>query len=626
VSFVVTTTLALGSFMRFSYLLDLNRNFRTAYTSKQQFCFYAATVAVFVTVIFAAPASAQLATSEEKGLPPNGVFSGGDVDAVNIQNGNLHIAIPLETSAQRGGATIKWQLVYDTPAWIKRWVPYNCTHCNPSGYYYIEQNSNVVSGWRLTSSLDYSVGFTDSGVINCQTSNVGYQQETNWVVYDPQGTQHPLPLRGEIGPYSCLGKTLRGPTLDGSGMVYDAQTYTLYLKDGTQINVNNSYQFTPTQTDNLPFLVRDKNGNTITPNSDTLGRSFLATTNGPTGGFTTPLGNTISGIQYVTYTTRDSNGNPSVFRVDYQAIDVLSDICANTPALGVANCTDGGSPQIVPSKLTLPNGKAYVFTYNNNTPGELSRLDLPTGGSIAYTYGDLYQMKANPQQGSHANYVGSPAVISRAVTVGGQTNTWSYGVGPFSGSVRDPMGNTELHTFSPVYVNNGPIQLATDGLYDMSVAYSDLHGTTLKTVNNTYTGEIDPANNIVANVRVIQTATTLDNGLTSQQQTDYETFQYSCVNAGGACTGTATRLNPTEIREYSFGAGSAGSLMRRTAYSYLHSNNQSYIDLNIVNKPSTVTVYDGIGNMAAQAVNEYDNYSHPNQPFVASNAIQHDSG
>ncbi len=133
-------------------------------------------------------------------------------------------------------------------------------------------------------------------------------------------------------------------------------------------------------------------------------------------------------------------------------------------------------------------------------------------------------------------------------------------------------------------------------------------------------------NNSVANVRVIGTTTTLENGQTSQKQTDYETFPYSYVSIDYAATGTATRLNPTEVREYDYGAGSPGALLRRTDYAYLHTNNQAHLDLDIVDKPTTVTVYDGNGNMAAQTVNEPDNYGHTGQPMQSSGAIQHDSG
>ena len=557
-------------------------------------------------------AYAQLTTAEEKGLPSNSAFQGGDVDTVNLQNGNLHISIPIVSSVQRGGQTFKWQFVYDTQAWLKLWVPTTCpTHtCTTSGYYVPEVNPNIQSGWRLTSPFDWDVNFTESPIITCATTSQTYQQETNWTIIDPQGTQHPLPLRIELADNSCLGQTLRGPTLDGSGMVYDSQTSTIYTKDGNQI-------------------VRDRNGNRANNNADTLNRNLLTTTTGSTVAYTTPLGHTTTGAQYTNYTTIDSSGSPQVYRVDYQAIDIKSDICSATPAaLGGSppNCTDGGAPTIVPAKLTLPNGKAYVFTYNNNTPGELARLDLPTGASISYSYGDFYQSQWNTVQGQKPNYVGSRSVVKRTVNVDGQSNPWTYTISAVSATVLDPVGNTEVHSFGKLSLTVAGQVKTSPNTYEMGVTYSDAQGNLLKTVSNDYAAEYDPVNNAIANARVIRTTLKLDNGQTTKKETDFETFTYPCVNAGSLCPGTATRMNPTEVREFDYGAGSPGALLRRTDYAYLHSGNQNYLNLNIVDKPTMVTVYDGSGTMAAKTVNEYDNYSHSGQAMQSSNAVQHDAG
>jgi hypothetical protein len=49
-----------------------------------------------------APAQAQLTTAEEKGLPPNSVFHLGDIDAINLQNGQ-----PLELCRQSGSLILR---------------------------------------------------------------------------------------------------------------------------------------------------------------------------------------------------------------------------------------------------------------------------------------------------------------------------------------------------------------------------------------------------------------------------------------------------------------------------------------------------------------------------------------
>ncbi len=182
-------------------------------------------------------------------------------------------------------------------------------------------------------------------------------------------------------------------------------------------------------------------------------------------------------------------------------------------------------------------------------------------------------------------------------------------------SLTDPLGNLETHSFGYVCLGS---EGCTTSLYETGVTYAGPTGNVLRTVSKTYTSELDPVRHIPVNVRVISETTTLDNGQSKTSQTDYETFTYTC---GTIACPPGMRLNPTEVREYDFG----GALLRRTDYSYLHTNNQTYINLNIVDKPTTIIVYDGSGNKVAETINEYDNYSHTNQPMLASGAIQHSS-
>jgi hypothetical protein len=74
-------------------------------------------------------AVAQWTAAEERGLPTNAAFSGSDIDTVNLQNGNLHINIPILKSKQRGGAVLTWSLVFDTQTWIKQAYKYVYPDC-----------------------------------------------------------------------------------------------------------------------------------------------------------------------------------------------------------------------------------------------------------------------------------------------------------------------------------------------------------------------------------------------------------------------------------------------------------------------------------------------------------------
>jgi len=143
-------------------------------------------------------------------------------------------------------------------------------------------------------------------------------------------------------------------------------------------------------------------------------------------------------------------------------------------------------------------------------------------------------------------------------------------------------------------------------------------GALLRTIKKDWTGELSRGTNVpaVVNLRPIRVTTTLDDGQVSKVETDYETFTYTYLGS----TGTAFRSNVTEQREYSYGSSAAGPLMRKTDYTYLHSSNTTYNNLNIVNRPTSVITYDNGGVAKAQVQYEYDNYT---QAIQASGAVQH---
>jgi RHS repeat-associated protein len=75
--------------------------------------------------------------------------------------------------------------------------------------------------------------------------------------------------------------------------------------------------------------------------------------------------------------------------------------------------------------------------------------------------------------------------------------------------------------------------------------------------------------------------------------------------------------NVKEIREYSF----AGALRRKTQLAYLHEANSNYVALNILDRMTMTTVYDGAGVLVAKSATGYDYYC---PLHSASNAIRHD--
>ncbi len=578
----------------------------------------------FLCLFISGPVRAQVNPGTESGIPAYGRFSGSDFDKINLSNGNLHLDIPVLTVKERG-RTLTWRFTFDPLVWNLTWypLPKPPPPAQDPSYY---SDAPAGYGGGLVLSSPFSSGDGGPGVtrspLTCPYTNKPYEVYTGFTAVDQDGTLHPLPIREEISQYLCYGSTLSGPSTDGSGIYFDLATDTETLPDGTRLSGS----------------IEDANGNNLVTSSmagynpyglsgsytDTLNRNLISVTQGPNFQFTSPLGNTFSAPQYTLFNVTDTNGQQQVYRIDYQLIDVQSDMpTALKSVIYHRNCYCGDSTYaLVAQKLTLPNSKTYVFSYNNDTPGQLARVDLPTGAYITYTYTDSYFLQLGTL--SHTdpgNYSGRQGVTSRTVHENGNTYTWNYGGIPNGvTTVTDPDGNVQVHSFGPLMSGN----FYSDAVYEQSVVYKDSSGNVLRTVSEQYAADVNAITGFLSGGRVISVTTTLDNGLVNQKQTDYETFQYNC-SGSALCPGTTTRMNPTEIREYDYGNGAPGPLVRRTDYTYLHNNptnGSTYVGLNIVNKVASVIVYDGSGNQLSKVVNEYDNYT---AGITASGAIQHDS-
>src|SRR5207302_9049298 len=75
---------------------------------------------ILLIAFFSVPALAQdainVANHNSIGFPQNGIFNGSDFDTVQLNNGNLHIEIPLWSLSGRGLPTYL-QLMYDSKSW-----------------------------------------------------------------------------------------------------------------------------------------------------------------------------------------------------------------------------------------------------------------------------------------------------------------------------------------------------------------------------------------------------------------------------------------------------------------------------------------------------------------------------
>lgn len=308
---------------------------------------------------------------------PQGSYGLSDIDTVSLFNGRAHIRIPIFGQPGRGQTSSQVALTIDSTApW--QVTPYTDGYGNPGyglGLSYYTSQVNI-------SGTQYSIRFvgTGTGANFCAGGYYGdsyifYQTLTRMYLIDPEGTEHemrdvltdgqPVTFTGNCS--SAYG-ALRGKVFvatDGSGATYISDDNIndgiligseqpvgggnggwLLLKDGRRIRIVGP-----------SFDLKDRNGNKLTSNlTDTLNR---VTTSGT--GTQTECGQIF--------------GTPAPLCIYYARKGF-----AGTERRVWISYTESQMPE----KIRLPNGLEYKIYYNDYF--EVTRIDLPSGGSIEYDY------------------------------------------------------------------------------------------------------------------------------------------------------------------------------------------------------------------------------------------------
>jgi RHS repeat-associated protein len=543
----------------------------------------------------------------QTGFPKHVSFYGSDFDTVALNNGNLHIEIPLYSAKQRGGRTTSWRFVYDTPTWTLTYFP---DRFNPYWAVNPAQADGSANGRIVRSDTASALNWRES-TITCpfvydqdQVQYFDVTVRSDFAVLDSDGTKHPVPLHTESWTpsgsgtfqYPCKASQLTGVATDGSGYQVDisngVSNPNIWAKDGTQL--------APTW--------RDSNGNY----ADTLPASPTVTYD-PNGA-------------YQIWTFKNSNGGDETFRIDLALPGAVTQICQFK--VGSAPCyeiTDGGSAGgFFPSKITLPNGMYYQFTWAINTMQDLQSVRLPTGAVISYTY-ETHQFSPHYSWRDGVPYNSRRSVVTRTVNTDGHSYQWTYS-GYRNGqpttsttTVTDPLGNQEDHTYALIGTSGdvtSEVQIVKKWLDPSTNTLR-----TTQTIDKRYAFESSPDTGVSINQRVRCEAVTLDSGAAHRTETDYETFSATFI--GTAYTGM--RLNPLEHREYDFGGNcetGPSQPIRRTTYTYWHQSHPSYAgaNQNIVDRLSSTQVYDAQGGLASSTTTSYDTTAISGAPGAA----QHD--
>jgi RHS repeat-associated protein len=484
------------------------------------------------------------------GIPEFSTQLVSETDSINPENLNVHMVIPIFAKAGRG-LSLTNAFSYDSLVWTV-------------------QNSgspNYINSWAPAGSGPGAggLGFSGDGVFGYitwteQTNSCGQGGGTsitrsNYFYHDPSGTAHSFvgtfPLQTCNG-FQFPGATT-GPSIDGSGyrLVIAPSSSSLWAsiigRDGTTAGTS--------QWNNAVFIwTTDANGNQITSGNS---------------GITDTLGTiALKGYSYPQPTNPTNYVGPTFTNSSYT-------VRTNFGCQGVNDVLGSGQGSLL-TKITLADGSYYAFTYEptpgypSDTTGRLASIRFPSGATVSYTY-------TGPNDGIACGD-GSTLGLQRVTPDG----TWTY-TRSGSTTVLDPQGNQTIYDFAGLYTN-GRLETRRR-IYQGST-------TLLRTVETCYNGAAFPCTTTGIDQpitrKTVRTELPDSSGLVSQVDTFYDTRSYGLV---------------TEVDDYDFGTGGPPATPVRktlTTYASFASNP------NIQDRPLTVTVQDGSGNVKSQTTYAYD--------------------
>lgn len=569
---------------------------------------------------------------------PAGSYSLSGFEDVNLFNGTLNFSLPLLRVGGRGNAGYPLMLRIDHK-WL---VQKEASDGQPPTNTYTPQPSWWTDiGWapiysmgrlemRQGGSRDFVLGSGGCGYIHRQTL-------TRLTFTAPDGTEFELRDQATNGRPVLAGCTAynRGTTFvtaDGTAATFvsDSNIFDyqydnpadappsgyMMLRDGTRFRVDGG----------KVSWMRDRNGNKLTFAYDIYQRMTSVTDS--LNRQVTISYNTGAGT-YDQITFKGFGGTTHNIKVYFASLSTVlrSDFTLLTTAqmFPELNGAGGGSyNSLVVSAVELPNGKQYQFRYNSYA--ELTRVVLPTGGAIEYDYASgltdsatgsgvvsglaekhvyrrVIERRVYPDGGSGGGFA-SRMMYSRPET--SATNTGYITTDQYNAS-----GTLLTRAFHYFYGSarasffKQPTEYPswTDGREYKTESFASNGTTLLRRIEHTFQqraavswwaggSSTEPPND----VRLAETVTTL----ADTNQVSKQTFGYD---------DTVPFNNQNNVKEYDYGSGAFGSLVRETRTTYLTSPTYTGTSVHIRNLATQVSIFDSGGIERSRTTNEYDNYA-----------------
>ncbi|MGH9872943.1 MAG: RHS repeat-associated core domain-containing protein [Pyrinomonadaceae bacterium] len=573
---------------------------------------------------------------------PLGSYSLSNIDNVNLFNGHVNIQIPVLSVAGRGGAKRQMFFNWSSPA---RFYVREDTDAFGNPLRYVEPSTVgvITDGLNLGSVEVYGVQSGWGSMYCGADSNYIFQKTlTRLYIVEADGTEHEMrdiatggkpldltpcqlsgPSRGKIfvstdgmGATFIADDPVQDYVYPGNGFPYVFPSGYLMLKSGTRFRISGSGP------------MRDRNGNEVSltsPNStqiqlhDSLNRQ--TTVDYVSGSQCSALGGSTYYCQKISY-----NGFGAAPRTIWLTYDT----------------------NLLPFELILPNNLRYRFYYNLYF--DLTRIDLPAGGSIEYDYGagldgpqpnldywiqgaipgtywgggvgpHVYRRVTERRLYKEGHVLESRQTFSKPENIYNLSPDGSYSIASvgYLEKKQYDSGNNPLGSERHFFYGSAEFSFAVDSISypawkdgrEYHTEIYDQSGNLLRQTDQTWeqrapvswwTGIADDAPQ--NDPRVAQTTTRLENGLASMTAYSYDpTVSYNSL---------------TDIYTYDYGNGTPGALLRHTQTTYLKllngvdysgSNIQSGTSPYLRDFPLQVSIFDSVGVERSRTAYEYDNYN-----------------
>ena len=486
---------------------------------------------------------------------------------VNLANGNLHLEIPLAGTPPRGGLLYFAKLVYDSRIW-------QAVSTGTSASWQPTNVPNSWGGWRFVASREGGSVNTNYATDVCGLNDYPVRTWGPFVWTEPNGTQHTFPI------YTYTNLCTHTSVSSGNAFASDSTGYHMYVTNYSTATVYASdgrlvYPGLQGEDTNGNYFTADSNGNII----DTLGRTPV-----------TVISNCNNNASQTCYNILNSQGTTSTVTVTTQSVNVNTNFRQS-------GATEYSGTLTVIQSIKLPDGTSYSFSYDSGTTAgnysELTGITLPTGGAISYSWTTFQDANGNSNRWVNSYSMGggtwtfTPAVVATcAPTNNGCVQTVTV-TKPNGAS-----GDQALYTFT---LNNGAWMTKAQ-----HYTGSTSTGTLLKTVTATWNfSNSCPTTGCTGSAYIQMVSET----------TAFPVPNGSSISRTTQWTYDSTQdMNVTQISKWKFYTGSLpASADQVTSIIYL--TGTAYTNANIINRPTSITVKDGSGNLLAQTNISYDSTS-----------------